>query len=115
MQIDEGVFKYVLMRLSEPGSGAQPPRSKLCVWGATAAVYHNHVFQKAKGQAQALGLQLEVLGGGRIEHHSEQGVISVYGYSAAFGPAPHEVSAALLRRWYPFYDPAAITVSYSGY
>lgn len=51
-------------------------------------------------------------GGGRIEHYPSQRIIAVYGYSAAFGQAPHHVTAALLRRWLPFHD---ITASYDGY
>jgi phosphohistidine phosphatase len=115
VELDEGVFKYVLLRLTDSSSG----KSKLLVRGAAAAAYHNHILQHTKAQVQKLcpkgTLQLDVLGGGRIEHYAEQGVISVYGYSAAFGPAVHEVTAALLRRWYPFYDAGSITYSYEGY
>ena len=115
VQLDSGVFKYVLMRLRDQRCG----RSKLMVWGATAAGYHNHIYQYAKGVVRKLCpsgmLQLDVLGGGRIEHYPEQGVLSVYGYSAAFGPAPHELSAAVLRRWYPLYGPDGISISYEGY
>jgi hypothetical protein len=75
-----------------------------------------HVYGQAKAIASRRGaLKVEPLGGGRIEHYPQQGVVSIYGYSAAFGPAPHEISAALVRKWYPLYDPAAITVSYEGY
>ena len=100
------------------------------------AAYHNNVLQACKsyvhraataaaanansngnaadGNAGALlpSFKLEPLGGGRIEHHPEQGVCHVYGYSAAFGPAPHEVAAALVRRWHPF---TTVTTSYDGY
>ena len=55
-------------------------------------------------------MQVEVLGGGRIENSVEQ--ISVFGYSSAFGPAWHELTAALLRRAYPM---AVITTSDMGY
>jgi phosphohistidine phosphatase len=106
------------MRVSGPegGAAAGAPRSKLLVWGHPAADYHNHLYQRAKSAAhRAGGLRCEVLGGGRIEHDAGRRVISVYGYSAAFGPAPHEVAAALLRRWHPFYGPEAVSVSYDGY
>jgi phosphohistidine phosphatase len=77
------------------------------------------LLQEAKGLVYKLGLSKElsvdVLGGGRIEHYPEQQVLSVYGYSAAFGPAPHEVAAALLHRWFPFYGAAGISISYDGY
>jgi hypothetical protein len=51
-------------------------------------------------------------GGGRIEHYSQQRALSVFGFSSAFGQAPHHVTAALLRRWLPLHD---ITASYEGY
>jgi phosphohistidine phosphatase len=115
VQVDPGVAKYVLMRLRDQRCG----RSKLLVWAATAAAYHNHIYQHAKGEVRRLCpsgmLQLDVLGGGRIEHYPDQGVLSVYGYSAAFGPAPHELAAAVLRQWYPFYGSKGISVSYEGY
>lgn len=57
-------------------------------------------------------LQVQVLGGGRMEHHADQSVLSIYGYSSAFGQAPHEVTAAIARQWLPLH---AITVSYEGY
>ena len=55
-------------------------------------------------------LQVEVLGGGRIDNDGKH--IKVFGFSTAFGPAPHEISAALIRRAYPMAD---ITTSYDGY
>ena len=59
-----------------------------------------------------LRLRLSAAGGGRMEHYPEQRVLSVFGFSSAFGQAPHDVSAALLRRWLPHHD---ISVSYDGY
>lgn len=56
--------------------------------------------------------QVDVLGGGRIEHKSAAATVHVFGYSSAFGPAPHEVAAALLRRWLPLHT---VTTSYEGY
>jgi len=59
---------------------------------------------------------VDALGGGRIEHYPANGVCQVYGYSSGFGAAPHEVTAALIRKWHPFYDSdSAITISYEGY
>ena len=57
-------------------------------------------------------VQVQVLGGGRMEHHPEQCVLSIFGYSSAFGQAPHNVSAAIARQWLPLHT---ITVSYEGY
>jgi hypothetical protein len=52
------------------------------------------------------------LGGGRITMDADARTAHVYGYSSEFDQAPHCVTAALLRRWYPFH---AVSVSYSGY
>lgn len=46
---------------------------------------------------------------------ARSGAVSIYGYSMAFGPAPHEVTAAILRRWLPLYDESNFSVSYEGY
>ena len=48
----------------------------------------------------------------RMEHYLEQRMLSIYGYSSAFGQAPHDVSAAVARKWLPLHD---ISVSYKGY
>ncbi|GBF93962.1 hypothetical protein Rsub_06211 [Raphidocelis subcapitata] len=118
VSIGAGTFKYVLLRVRDADGGAAdgaPPRSKLLVWGHPHADYHNHIHQRAKGFASRLGLACDVLGGGRIEHRPDQREICVYGYSAAFGPAPHEVAAALLKRWFPLYGAGGVTISYDGY
>jgi phosphohistidine phosphatase len=117
VSIASGVFKYVLMRVhgAAPDGDGTAARSKLLVWGHPDAAYHNHIYQRARAAAARLGLRCDVLGGGRIEHNPEQRKVAVYGYSAAFGPAPHEVSAALLRRWLPLYGAEGVTVSYDGY
>jgi hypothetical protein len=113
VDIDQGQFKYVLLRLTDPRDSS---RSKLLVRGHAAAAYHNHILQHTKAEVQQLApeghLDVQVLGGGRIEHLMEQRVIRVYGYSAAFGPAVHEVAAGLLKKCYPFHD---VAWSYEGY
>lgn len=84
--------------------------------GDGRAAYHNHIVQataaEVRAAAPAAGLRLETLGGGRIEHYPQQRVASVFGFSSAFGQAPHDVAAALLRRWLPFHY---ITANYNGY
>ena len=70
---------------------------------------------QVRAAAKVAGLEADVLGGGRIEHYPEQGCCSVYGYSVAFGPAAHEVAAAIIRRAFPRYDPRMVMVSYEGY
>ena len=56
--------------------------------------------------------QVAQLGGGRMEVDVAMETVAIFGYSSAFGAAPHEVAAALVRRWRPF---AAVTTSYEGY
>ena len=36
----------------------------------------------------------------------------IFGYSVAFGSAPHEVAAAIVKRWHPF---AEVAIAYEGY
>jgi len=72
-------------------------------------------MQAAHAHADCLGLQVDVLGGGRMHHEPQRRTLSIYGYSSAFGAAPHEVTAALVRRWRPFYSPSDVRVSYEGY
>ena len=60
----------------------------------------------------AESVQVDVLGGGRISHDPAAPAVHVFGYSSAFGPAPHEVAAGLLRRWLPLHT---VTTSYEGY
>jgi len=108
VDIDTGVFKYVLIRVSD-GEG----RSKVIVRGDSRAGYHNDVFQRTRRELNYLGLALEPLGGGRIEHWPQQKVCHIYGYSVAFGQAQHAATKALVDRWYPLYD--SVTWSNEGY
>ncbi|CAD7699071.1 unnamed protein product [Ostreobium quekettii] len=109
VRIDTGRFKYVMLRV---GDG---DRSKLVVRGSTAAKYHMNLLEAAKKEYGHLGLDLEPVGGGRIEHDPGMGSLSIYGYSSAFGQAVHDVAAALCVRWMLLYDATGINVSYDGY
>lgn len=107
-------FKYVLIRISDTTPDGEWS-SKLFVRGDPRAAYHNHVFTKAKEEMRALGFQsaeLDVLGGGRMQIDCKKKSIQIYGYSAAFGQAPHEISACIIRRDLPFHD---VHISYDGY
>jgi len=137
VKIDQGVFKYILLRASS--STGSP--SKLLVRGDCRAAYHNHILTACIAEAAKTDpdIVITILGGGRMEYYShprssmeggdggekdhggemgsrngsgQTGVASVYGYSAAFGPAPHEMTAAVLRKWDPFVH---VSVSYEGY
>lgn len=109
VRIDDGVFKYILARVRCTASGA----TKLVVRGDVRAGYHDHLLGHLRAEARAAGLEVDVCGGGRIEHHA--GVMQVYGYSSAFGAAPHEVTKALLHRAMAVYADDSIVTSYQGY
>ena len=108
-------MKYVLLRVSLVSSDGSW-KSKLIVRGDPRAAYHNHVFTAAKSELAlvdtANSLHLDVLGGGRIQVDATDNSISVFGFSAAFGQAPHEITGSILRAALPFYS---IHVSYEGY
>lgn len=108
-------MKYILLRVSVLSVGGAW-RSKLIIRGDPCAAYHNHIFTATKSEIAQLhhsdSLQLDVLGGGRIQIDASEMSISVYGFSAAFGQAPHEISGGILRSKLPFYS---IHVSYDGY
>lgn len=102
-------YKYVLLRLRS----ADRAQSKLIVRGFNSCEYHNDVLQLTKQELQGTGLLIDVCGGGRIKHDSCAKTFSVFGYSVAFGPAVHEITAAIIRQNYPFYS--KIWVTYEGY
>jgi phosphohistidine phosphatase len=83
------------------------------VRGSVHASYHNDVYERTEREVRPLGLKLEILGGGRIEHLPHSQLIHVYGFSYAFGQAKHELTALILQRWFPLYD--TITISDEGY
>lgn len=97
------------MRLSAQDSS----QSKLIVRGHKSCAYHNDVLQRTKRELHGKGLSLDVCGGGRITHDPAAKRFTIFGYSVAFGPAVHEISAAIIRQQHPFYD--QVTVSYEGY
>ncbi|MCO5560757.1 hypothetical protein L7F22_014377 [Adiantum nelumboides] len=107
VEIDEGVFKYILIRVSD-SKGNQ----KLVVRGNKRMSYHADIFNHTKDKLKAFELQVEVLGGGRIEHHLGERVILVYGFSQAYGRANHAVTVALLNQWLPFHT---ISFDWEGY
>ncbi len=101
-------MKYVLMRVGTMDDGRYT--SKFIVRGDPRAAYHNHVFTQAKAELRQF--DVDVLGGGRIVVDDDERLMIVYGYSAAFGPAVHEISRSVLRQALPLHD---IDVSYDGY
>ena len=108
-------FKYILLRAAKT-EGDADWQSKILVRGDPRASYHNHIFTATKSElmkdTRNEGIDLEVLGGGRIKVEASNRSIHVYGYSAAFGQAPHDITGAILRANLPFHS---VHVSYDGY
>lgn len=90
--------------------------SKLIVRGYKRCAYHNDVVLATKEELRGTGLDVCVIGGGRILHEPEsEPCVTVFGFSSAFGAALHEVSAVIIRRAYPMYNESDVEVSYEGY
>ncbi|KAK9904943.1 hypothetical protein WJX75_006102 [Coccomyxa subellipsoidea] len=109
VDIDErGTYKYVLLRLTSKSSS----QSRLLVRGNGRAGYHKNVLDLAQEIDADDDSQVVPVGGGRIAFDEQKKTIDIYGYSSAYDQAPHDVTAVLIRRNYPFH---AVSVSYSGY
>ncbi len=116
--IDEGRFKYVLMRVAD--TSATPPAVQLVVRGAKWAEYHDDIFQSEKSSivdaaSRKAGLVVSCVGGGRILHDVVKKQIEVYGYSVGYGKADHAAAVGLLREAYPSYAPEDIKVGGDQY
>nr|XP_024219615.1 sex-regulated protein janus-A-like [Halyomorpha halys] len=113
VEIDpQGIFKYVLIRVYAPQTpdGSEP--SKMIVRGNRRGAYHADIYDETVQKLNALELDSECIGGGRIQHDPLEKKIKVYGYSQGFGKADHEVSVEILKEVYGDYE---ITWSDEGY
>lgn len=81
VDIDDGVFKYVLIKVygKEKADGSEP--SKLIVRGYLRADWHSDIYDEVSGSIKGLGLETECLGGGRIDHRPDLKKLKVYGHS----------------------------------
>lgn len=89
VEIDEGVFKYVLVE------ARCDKTSMLIVRGYNGCPYHQDVLDEAESRAPTW--KMKPLGGGRIEHRPGPATISIYGYSQAFGQPDHSKTQALCQ------------------
>ncbi|XP_002736797.1 14 kDa phosphohistidine phosphatase-like [Saccoglossus kowalevskii] len=105
---DNGRFKYILIEVHTDSGN-----SKHVVRGYGWAGFHADVYDKVVPGIEALGLDCECKGGGRIEHHQEEKKLLVYGYSIGYGKADHSITVDLLKRKYPDYE--SITFTNEGY
>uniref|UniRef100_A0A6J0UVR0 14 kDa phosphohistidine phosphatase n=1 Tax=Pogona vitticeps TaxID=103695 RepID=A0A6J0UVR0_9SAUR len=104
----DGVFKYVLIRVTPEGAGP----GKDVVRGYAWAEYHADIYDKVEEELEKEGLRCRCLGGGRISHQSAAKKLHVYGYSVGFGRAKHSISTEKLKTQYPDYE---VTWSDEGY
>ncbi|XP_058059098.1 sex-regulated protein janus-A-like isoform X2 [Anopheles bellator] len=103
VDIDEGIFKYVLIKVyaKEQADGTEP--SKLIVRGFNRAQWHSDIYDEVSSSLMGLGLETECLGGGRIENRPDLKQIKVYGYSQGYGKADHlETRRLLLTKYKDF-------------
>ncbi|XP_028259811.1 14 kDa phosphohistidine phosphatase [Parambassis ranga] len=101
VEIDpEGTFKYILVRVKVKDGDVH----KDIVRGTKSAEYHNHIFEKVNPAMEALGMECKCLGGGKIEHKTQEKKIRVFGESTAFGKADHAVSVEKLKTVFSDYE-----------
>jgi len=102
VDIEEGKFKYVLIKVYE--SKEEEEISKFIIRGYKWAGYHSDIYEQVDGKIHKLGLACECVGGGRIFHDPNKKSILVYGYSQGYGKADHSISTELLKNHYPNYE-----------
>uniref|UniRef100_A0A3Q3KFH0 14 kDa phosphohistidine phosphatase n=1 Tax=Monopterus albus TaxID=43700 RepID=A0A3Q3KFH0_MONAL len=101
VEIDpEGTFKYILIKVKVKDGDVH----KDIVRGTKSAEYHNHIFDKVSPAMEALGMECKCLGGGKIEHNSQEKKLRVFGESTGFGKADHSVSAEKLKGAFSDYE-----------
>ncbi|KAI9581184.1 sex-regulated protein janus-A-like isoform 2-T3 [Glossina fuscipes fuscipes] len=112
VDIEEGIFKYVLVKVygKETSDGYEP--FKTVVRGYQDYAWHADIYERVSASCAALGLATECLGGGRIEHNPSAKLIKVYGYSQGFGKADHSETKKILLTKYKDYT---IEISDEGY
>lgn len=112
VDIDEGIFKYILIKVYGPVASDGTEPSKLIVRGFNRAEWHNDIYEEVSASIAGIGLDTECLGGGRIEHRPADKFIKIYGYSQGFGKANHEESRKIVKTHYSDYE---IEISDEGY
>lgn len=106
IEIDEGIFKYILIKIK------LNENNKIIVRGYDWAEYHgiliiywiDEIFEKVYMSLEPLGIDCECIGGGRIEHNPNKKEIKIYGYSKAYGKADHNITKQLLENEYYDYN-----------
>ncbi|KAI5634023.1 janus/Ocnus family (Ocnus) domain-containing protein [Phthorimaea operculella] len=76
--------------------------SKYLFLGYKRHEWHNDIFDEVKEKIKPL--KCEPLGGGKISVDPEDMKIYVYGTSAGYGQANHELAAEMIRETYPKHE-----------
>mmetsp|Transcript_35764 Transcript_35764/g.83417 ORF Transcript_35764/g.83417 Transcript_35764/m.83417 type:complete len:224 (-) Transcript_35764:136-807(-) len=100
--IDEGTFKYVLLRVT-----AASGERKYLVRGTLGAEFHKDVALPYVRAYLKDGFGVEILGGGRILHDVPRGFLKIYGFSYGFPWADgtgHEISAEVCSNFFSGYE-----------
>mmetsp|Transcript_59834 Transcript_59834/g.129721 ORF Transcript_59834/g.129721 Transcript_59834/m.129721 type:complete len:123 (+) Transcript_59834:294-662(+) len=93
VDIDVGVFKYVLINMSDN----RTLRARKLVRGYNGCEFHADVLSLATTRLVDPNITLNCVGGGRINHDAEHKKIHIYGYSQGFGRADHASATELCR------------------
>jgi len=105
VEIDEGVFKYVLIQVI--GASANVDSKENCMFlvrGNMRGAYHADIYEEFEQIFRKKSkLKTRCVGGGRIKHIVAQRHIVVYGYSQGYGQADHSITCKVLRTKYPDY------------
>ncbi|XP_077076854.1 14 kDa phosphohistidine phosphatase [Siphateles boraxobius] len=96
----EGQFKYILVNIKVKGG----TEHKVIVRGTKTAEYHIHIFEKVNPAMEALGLECNCLGGGKIEHNNTDKKLRVFGESTGYGKADHSVTVEKLKSVFKEYE-----------
>ena len=118
VQVKEGTWKYVCLRVTPP---ELPPRPFLVVRSA-AGSYHRDVGAKPTALFEGRGCRVQALGGGRIKLDAQLRTAHVYGFSVGLGGdeggppgrgmPDHAQAAALVRLGLPGH---VVTFAATGY
>jgi len=99
-----GTFKYVLLKINKGGS-TNKGNAMYLVRGHCWADYHGDLVDECEREIRdsSKDVQVECVGGGRIQHDCDRKHIIVYGYSVGYGQANHAVTCELLKTYYDMY------------
>lgn len=98
VEIDKsGTYKYILLKIHDPDKDRE---FKHVVRGSSKAAYHADIYDDIVTNIEARGLDVEIVGGGRIHHEPSKKHMKIYGYSQGYGRADHSITQAIIQRKY---------------